>query len=84
MGEAPSDRQTIVFTDSRDDAARTAAGVGLNHYRDVIRQLTQQMLADGPLASARSSSEPQLQPLNAAEQERLRRLQARRFPAAAS
>ena len=37
MGETPADSRTIVFTDSRDDAARTAAGVGLNHYRDVIR-----------------------------------------------
>ena len=45
MGETPVESRTIVFTDSRDDAARTAAGVGLNHYRDVIRQVTQQILA---------------------------------------
>ncbi|MBF4766613.1 DEAD/DEAH box helicase [Nocardioides agariphilus] len=48
MGETPAESRTIVFTDSRDDAARTAAGVGLNHYRDVIRQLTQQILLEGP------------------------------------
>lgn len=31
--------RTIVFTDSRDDAAGTAAGVELNHVRDLVRQL---------------------------------------------
>ena len=46
MGETAADSRTIVFTDSRDDAARTAAGVGLNHHRDVIRQLTQQVLSE--------------------------------------
>lgn len=41
--------KTIVFTDSRDDAARTAAGVGINHHRDLIRQLIRQTLkAPGP------------------------------------
>lgn len=44
LGETPAESRTIVFTDSRDDAARTAAGIGLNHYRDVIRQMTQQVL----------------------------------------
>ena len=48
MGDSPSDSRTIVFTDSRDDAARTAAGVALNHYRDVVRQLAQQVLEEGP------------------------------------
>lgn len=49
MGETPSESRTIVFTDSRDDAARTAAGVALNHYRDVIRQVTQQVISEpGP------------------------------------
>lgn len=41
--------KTIVFTDSRDDAARTAAGVGTNHHRDLIRQLIRTSLeVDGP------------------------------------
>jgi DEAD/DEAH box helicase domain-containing protein len=31
-------RQTIIFTDSRDDAATTAAGVQNNHFKDVVRQ----------------------------------------------
>lgn len=41
--DAESSR-TIVFTDSRDDAARTSAGVALNNYRDQIRQLVRQGL----------------------------------------
>lgn len=36
--------KTIVFTDSRDDAARTAIGVATNHHRDLIRQLIRQAL----------------------------------------
>jgi DEAD/DEAH box helicase domain-containing protein len=39
VGEGPHERRTIVFTDSRDDAAGTAAGVELNHFRDLVRQL---------------------------------------------
>lgn len=31
--------RTIVFTDSRDDAATVAAGLELNHHRDLLRQL---------------------------------------------
>ena len=34
----------IVFTDSRDDAARTATGTELNQFRDLVRQLTRQVL----------------------------------------
>jgi DEAD/DEAH box helicase domain-containing protein len=34
-----SSRKTILFTDSRDDAARSAAGVELNHYRTVVNQI---------------------------------------------
>ena len=44
MGTDPRDSKTIVFTDSRDDAARTAAGVAKNHYRDVVRQIVRQVL----------------------------------------
>lgn len=39
MGDTPAESRTIVFTDSRDDAARTAAGVEHNHFRDLVRQL---------------------------------------------
>lgn len=36
--------KTIVFTDSRDDAARMAIGLAQNHYSDLLRQLVQQLL----------------------------------------
>lgn len=39
VGDTPLEGRTIIFTDSRDDAAATAAGVELNHFRDLIRQL---------------------------------------------
>ena len=44
MGPDAEDARTIVFTDSRDDAARTAVGLSTNHYRDLVRQLVQQAL----------------------------------------
>lgn len=47
MGTTPAESRTIVFTDSRDDAARTAAAVSLNHHRDVTRQVTQQIVSAG-------------------------------------
>ncbi|GAB92720.1 DEAD/DEAH box helicase [Gordonia rhizosphera] len=42
-----ADAKTIVFTDSRDDAARTAAGVARNHHRDLIRQVLRRELERG-------------------------------------
>jgi DEAD/DEAH box helicase domain-containing protein len=44
MGDTVEDSRTIVFTDSRDDAARTATGTELNQFRDLVRQLTRQVL----------------------------------------
>ena len=44
MGETPEESRTIVFTDSRDDAARTAAGTELNHFRDLVRQMMRRLL----------------------------------------
>jgi DEAD/DEAH box helicase domain-containing protein len=44
-GDHPEDSRTIVFTDSRDDASRTAIGLSQNHYADLVRQLVQQQLA---------------------------------------
>jgi DEAD/DEAH box helicase domain-containing protein len=41
-----ADARTLIFTDSRDDAAKTAAGVALNHYRDQIRQLIRAALSE--------------------------------------
>jgi len=39
LGSREEAARTIVFADSRDDAARTAAGLELNHFRDLVRQL---------------------------------------------
>ena len=44
MGDNASDSRTIVFTDSRDDAARTSVGVERNHFRDLVRQLIRRQL----------------------------------------
>lgn len=33
------ERKLIVFTDSRQDAAKLSAGLGLRHYQDLLRQL---------------------------------------------
>lgn len=38
-GDDGKPERMIAFTDSRDDAADLAAGMELNHYRDLIRQL---------------------------------------------
>ncbi|MFB0838882.1 DEAD/DEAH box helicase [Arthrobacter sp. E44] len=37
LGDA--ERKLIVFTDSRQDAAKLSAGLGLRHYQDLLRQL---------------------------------------------
>lgn len=46
--EGIQEAKTIVFTDSRDDAARTAAGVAKNHFRDLIRQVLRKEIQSGP------------------------------------
>jgi len=47
-GNRSSGAKTLIFTDSRDDAAKTAAGVAVNHYRDQIRQLLRSSLSEEP------------------------------------
>ncbi len=44
MGATAEESRTIIFTDSRDDAARTAVGVERNHFRDLVRQLVRKQL----------------------------------------
>ncbi len=62
IGETPDDAKTIIFTDSRDDAAATAAGVELNHFRDLVRQLMTTELeahvSPASYSSARGADEP--------------------------
>jgi DEAD/DEAH box helicase domain-containing protein len=45
IGDDPESSRTIVFTDSRDDAATTAIGLSSNHFSDLLRQLVRQQLA---------------------------------------
>ncbi|QIZ99415.1 DEAD/DEAH box helicase [Leifsonia sp. PS1209] len=44
LGDA--ERKLIVFTDSRQDAAKLSAGLGLRHYQDLLRQLLYLRLVD--------------------------------------
>ena len=46
MGDTVEESRTIIFADSRDDAAKTAIGVELNHYRDLLRQLARRALTN--------------------------------------
>src|SRR5690625_4131948 len=45
-------RKTIVFSDSRDEAARLSLGLKLDHYQDVLRQLMAQTLKESPPTDA--------------------------------
>ena len=45
--------QMIIFTDSRDDAAETAAGLELNHYDNLIRQLIYKLIGDNKTKSSK-------------------------------
>ena len=39
LGDTPESRKTIVFSDSRDNAAETAANLESGHFNDLIRQV---------------------------------------------
>ena len=45
LAEGGGERRTIVFSDSRDEAAVAAAGIELNHFRDLVRQFTDRLLS---------------------------------------
>lgn len=46
LAEDGGERRTIVFSDSRDEAAVAAAGIELNHFRDLVRQFTDRLLSE--------------------------------------
>ncbi len=46
LGEKERAAQMIIFTDSRDDASDVAAGLELNHFWELIRQLVLKALRD--------------------------------------
>lgn len=56
LGDEASESRTIVFTDSRDDSARIAAGIALNNFRDQVRQVVRQLLhgRENPVPSLRA------------------------------
>lgn len=70
MGDTVADSRMIVFTDSRDDAARTASGTELNQFRDLVRQLVRQEMRfeNDPVAIAHRGSRD-LASLSAEEQQ---------------
>jgi DEAD/DEAH box helicase domain-containing protein len=74
IGASSEASRTIVFTDSRDDAARTAAGVALNTYRDQVRQLVRQSLAAhrDPVSILRALQRNELDAEETAEANRVR------------
>ncbi len=45
LAEGGGERRTIVFSDSRDEAAVAAAGIELNHFRDLVRQFIDRLLS---------------------------------------
>ncbi|GII34146.1 DEAD/DEAH box helicase [Planotetraspora mira] len=47
----PGQRKLIVFTDSRQDAAKLAAGLALRHYQDLVRLLALQELASSAVTA---------------------------------
>ena len=71
VGERAEESRTILFTDSRDDAARTAAGMELNHFRDLARQLVRIQLrkARSPVEFLRRGAAGE--PLNEDERQEL-------------
>jgi len=70
LGETVEDSRMIVFNDSRDDAARMAIGAELNHFRDLVRQLTRQILQQKrDLTDIMRRGSVDLSSLNPAEEE---------------
>lgn len=45
-------RKLIVFTDSRQDAAKLSAGMGLRHYQDLLRLLLHEAMGNSPDGAA--------------------------------
>jgi DEAD/DEAH box helicase domain-containing protein len=46
LGKRPEDYRTIVFTDNRDSAARTAASLATRQYSDILVQMLRRGLSD--------------------------------------
>lgn len=74
LGSEASDSRTIVFTDSRDDSARIAAGIALNNFRDQVRQVVRQLLhgRENPVPLLRALLRGELQGDDLARAEQVR------------
>ena len=48
LSTSDDDRRTLIFSDSRDAAAKTAAGLEKNHFSDLLRQILIRCLEHGP------------------------------------
>lgn len=71
--------RTIVFTDSRDDAASVGAGLEYNHFRDLLRQLLRQVIhprQKRPLGDLLREA-ARKQPLAPDEQEQVQEIRAK-------
>ena len=71
LAEGGGDRKTIVFSDSRDEAAVAAAGIELNHFRDLVRQLTDRLLGEQRSLADLMRAEAQAQELSENESAQL-------------
>ncbi len=82
--DEPEERKLVVFTDSRQDAAKLGAGIELEHYRDLVRQLLVQGFAGLVRDAAAAIKVVDYGPssLDAREQVAFRRY-SQRFPEAA-
>ncbi|MBM4523774.1 DEAD/DEAH box helicase [Rhodococcus hoagii] len=74
LGSEAAESRTIVFTDSRDDSARIAAGIALNNFRDQVRQVVRQLLheRENPIPLLRALVRGELAPEESAAAEELK------------
>lgn len=47
--EKEASAKTIIFRDSRDEAAKTAAGIATAHHKDLVRQMIYKLMREEPL-----------------------------------
>ena len=74
-GDTAEEARTIIFADSRDEAATTAAGINLNSFRDQVRQSVRQLVQEHlpALPTLRALARGQLEPDQLAAAEGVRR-----------
>jgi DEAD/DEAH box helicase domain-containing protein len=74
-GDTAEASRTIIFADSRDQAATTAAGINLNSFRDMVRQSVRQLVEEyrPPLPTLRALARGQVGPGDIAQTEQLRK-----------